>query len=744
MRYAAFASIVWSILVAGSAAWNTNNLQDDAVYLATAEARANWNKDHALRFWATQHGGVYVSPDERTPPNPYLEHVPDRDVVTTDGKPLTLMNPAYMMRQLSQEYAHLYGIKGKITGQILLNPDNAPDAWELAALKQFDRGVQEALEQSTIDGSPYMRMMRPMVMEPGCMKCHGHLGFKVGDIRGGVSVSVPLSPYLEATAKSQNAMLSTHVGVWLLGVGMIGYLTWRGRRREQERKESRQALYESETRYRKLVENAPEVVYSYSLEKGGVYYSPRVFDVLGYTPEHLYEHPRLWHDSIHPDDLPKVNHAIEQAQQGQSFDIEYRIRNADGNLRWIQDRNIIVQGASDTTNIEGLASDITERKVTERALHDSECKFRAIHESSNVTAIVSIDEHGNLALWNPGAARMFGYSEEEIIGQPLSQLIPERYRDAHVHGLARAISTGNYKVIGKTVELHGLHRHGHEFPLELSLGAWKAEDRTYFSAIINDTTERTAYEDGLRQAKEDAEFANAAKTEFLANMSHELRTPLNGIIGFSELMSGQLLGPLSEVYLGYATDIRNSGLHLLELITEILDTSKLESGLLTLNESELYIQELNAPCMRLMQHKASEAEVAVEIDIAGDLPAILADETRIKQILLNLVSNGLKFTPPGGKVLVHASLAEDGALELEVTDTGRGISEGDIAKVLEPFRQVESIMSRSHEGSGLGLAISKQLAELHGGTLTIVSELGAGTTVTVRIPPERVLNTVEA
>ncbi len=218
LQHAALWGLLWSAIVGVSYFWSSTTLDDQAPFLATAEARANWNKDLVFRQWATRHGGLYVKVDERTPPNPYLAHLPNRDVETTNGMQLTLMNPAYMMRQMTEEFEVTYGIKGSITGQILLNPINKPDAWELNTLRAFDNGLKELIEKSDVDGEPYLRLMRPMVMTEGCIKCHGHLGFKEGDIRGGISVSVPLTPYLESSQNSRNAMTATHIFVWLLGL----------------------------------------------------------------------------------------------------------------------------------------------------------------------------------------------------------------------------------------------------------------------------------------------------------------------------------------------------------------------------------------------------------------------------------------------------------------------------------------------------------------------------------------------
>ncbi len=213
--------VTLTLLLGFSYQWNVQNLDDEALRLALAEAKSNWKKDAAFRQWATLHGGVYVTPDERTPPNPNLDHLPDRDVETTGGKKLTLMNPAYMMRQMTEEFEASFKIKGKITGEIQLNPDNRPDEWQRKALRLFAEGQGELVEQTLIDGEPYLRYMKPMYMTEGCVKCHGILGYKEGDLRGGVSVSIPLLPYMQGSAETRQGILVTHAGIWLAGVLMI-------------------------------------------------------------------------------------------------------------------------------------------------------------------------------------------------------------------------------------------------------------------------------------------------------------------------------------------------------------------------------------------------------------------------------------------------------------------------------------------------------------------------------------------
>ncbi|KJU87586.1 Signal transduction histidine kinase [Candidatus Magnetobacterium bavaricum] len=230
-RYTVAAVILWSIIVVISLGWNILNERHKTLELARNEAMANFNKDQALRFWAARHGGIYVPPDDRTPPNPALSHIPDRDIISNFGKKYTLMNPAYMLRQVMQEFGDLYGIKGRITSLKLLNPNNAPDEWEIKALMAFERGVKEVFEINDIKGIPYLRLMRPMIVGQPCLKCHEYQGYKVGDVRGGVGVSVPMTPYYELEKMATITMLLSHSGFWLLGLGAIALVFTRSKRR---------------------------------------------------------------------------------------------------------------------------------------------------------------------------------------------------------------------------------------------------------------------------------------------------------------------------------------------------------------------------------------------------------------------------------------------------------------------------------------------------------------------------------
>jgi signal transduction histidine kinase len=243
----------------------------------------------------------------------------------------------------------------------------------------------------------------------------------------------------------------------------------------------------------------------------------------------------------------------------------------------------------------------------------------------------------------------------------------------------------------------------------------------------------------LAFAKEAAERANAAKSSFLANMSHELRTPLNAVLGFSEIMRDERLGPIgAPIYRVYSRDIHDSGQLLLSLINDILDLSKIEAGKYDLHEETVSVSDIVGRALRLIRTRAAESRIALKAEVDGTLPLLLADQRALQQMLLNLLSNAIKFTPSGGSVTISAR-RRGGRLRLSIADTGIGVADADIEKILSPFGQVENIYSRRYQGTGLGLPMVKLLIELHGGSLSVASALGRGTIVSLDFPASRLL-----
>jgi two-component system cell cycle sensor histidine kinase PleC len=244
----------------------------------------------------------------------------------------------------------------------------------------------------------------------------------------------------------------------------------------------------------------------------------------------------------------------------------------------------------------------------------------------------------------------------------------------------------------------------------------------------------------VRRSKEAAEFANRSKSDFLANMSHELRTPLSAIMGFSEMIRDQMLGPIgTQKYVEYAEDIHRSSEHLKQIINDLLDLSKIEAGKMELRETAVSLPALISDCVRLVRGRAATARVRLRVEARDSLPELRGDQRLLKQILLNLLSNAVTFTPQRGTVTIGARTGETDGVELFVSDTGVGMTAAEIDVALTRFGQVDGMLAHQHQGTGLGLPLARSLAELHGGRLAIRSVPGEGTTVTVTLPSDRVL-----
>ncbi len=263
-------------------------------------------------------------------------------------------------------------------------------------------------------------------------------------------------------------------------------------------------------------------------------------------------------------------------------------------------------------------------------------------------------------------------------------------------------------------------------------------------SLKQEIAERKRAEAELIKAKEAAEAASQAKTTFLANMSHELRTPLNAIIGFSDIMRSQLFGDISPKYTEYAENIYDSGCHLLRIITDILDVSRIEAGKIRLNEAPVDIGNVVASAWRQVEHLAEEGGLHFTAELPEAMPRVLGDERLIKQAVLNLLTNAVKFTPEGGRLGVRVEPQADGDLAIHVSDTGIGIAEEHLDRVVRPFGQVDTSMTRKHDGTGLGLPLTKKFVELHGGRFALASRLGEGTTATILLPAARLLADAEA
>ncbi len=349
-------------------------------------------------------------------------------------------------------------------------------------------------------------------------------------------------------------------------------------------------------------------------------------------------------------------------------------------------------------------------------------------------AIVSVDHDQRIVLFNRQAERLFGYAPDEILGKSLDLLLPEAARATHRRHMARLDgASGERRVMGGRPGIRGLRKDGSEFPAEASVSKLVLGAETFYTAVVRDLTALRATEAELRAAKDQAEAANRAKSEFLANMSHELRTPLNAIIGFSQLIHERVLGDAAlDRYADYAGDILQSGQHLLSLINDILDLSKVEAARLEIASEPVSLREVLQETLGIVRAAAQGKSVTLHHMLSGP-DTVISDRRVLKQIVINLLANAVKFTEAGGAVRVDLDAGRPGTLVVVVADSGIGMSQDTIRQLFRPFFQVDAMHARRYGGTGLGLAIVKRYTELLNGTIDVESELGKGTRMTVRI-----------
>jgi len=460
------------------------------------------------------------------------------------------------------------------------------------------------------------------------------------------------------------------------------------------------------------------------------------------------------------DPTPPLEMQLHSAVQG---DVDVLRRKKDGTF---VDVEIWVSPLNDTEGkLRGtlaLLVDITEKRSVEREVQNLmaeaqearsgmqiERRFRDLLEAAP-DAIIEVDRDGRIVLLNRVTERMFGYTRDELLNRSVDLLIPEDLRGTHGMHRAGYWNHPQTRPMGSGLSLQGQRRDGTRFPVEISLSPVKSEEGFRVTAVIRDTTERNQADDKFRAIQErytrelsatnrelelrnqEIERANRLKSEFLASMSHELRTPLHTVIGFSELLAEELEGPLNEKQKRFVSHIHKDSLHLLDLINDVLDLSKIEAGRVELHPELFDINQAVDETLASIRPQGASKRIRVEKHIEEPV-MVEADRVRFKQILYNLLSNAVKFTPEGGHVIVTAD-SDDGVARITVSDTGIGIPASEHETVFDKFYQVSPTTKGVREGTGLGLAITKHLVEQHGGTISVESEPGKGSRFSFTIP----------
>lgn len=509
-----------------------------------------------------------------------------------------------------------------------------------------------------------------------------------------------------------------------------------------ERKRAEEESRESEERYRALFERSLYAVYVHDFEGRFLDANEATLNLLGYAKEELLS---LNLSSLLGEEQLRVALKDHEEIKQKGFQKEptvYKLRRKDGDFVWVETEGSLIYQQGKPYAIQGIVRDVTERKRADEEIRRVAGDLRRLIDTANAP-IFGIDSKGLVNEWNQKVTEMTGYSKDEVLGRNLVEdFITEDYKEPVKEVLDRA--------------LKGEETANFEFPLYAKKGGrilillnstTRRDVSGNVSGVVGigqDITELDAYRTEmdtlvekrtreLTQAKQAAEVANRTKSEFLANMSHELRTPLNSIIGFSQVMLDGLTGSMTDDQKEYLNDIVESGRHLLSLINDILDLSKVEAGKMELELSGFSMKDLLEESLVMFKERAAKHHITLESDIPADIGDITADERKTKQVIFNLLSNATKFTPDGGRVGI-VGRRKDKELQITVWDTGIGIAKKDISKLFESFQQLESALIKKTPGTGLGLSLSKKFVELQGGRIWVESEKGKGSRFTFTIP----------
>ncbi len=488
-----------------------------------------------------------------------------------------------------------------------------------------------------------------------------------------------------------------------------------------------------------LLEASPDALIALNLDGTILYWSAGAEGVYGYTKEEAIG-MRL-DDLIVPPELTGDSEQITRETIDSGAAVHETLRHKkDGSTIYV---NVTAKAVrAQNGDVEFVAEnhkDVTPLKVSNHGKM-LEARYSGLLESVP-DAIVMVNKTGRIVLVNGQAEELFGYSRDELLGKPVEELLPKRYRDGHVAHRTRYFSELKTRSMGAGLELFANRKDGAEIPVEISLSPLRTAEGVFAMTAIRDITDRKKLQEELRKTNEElqqqnlsAQQANRLKSEFLANMSHELRTPLNGIIGFAEIMHDEKVGPISPDHKEYLHDILTSARHLLQLINDVLDLSKVESGKFEFMPENIDPVILVGEVRDIVRTLAAKKRIKLQTEIHPSLSSIEGDARSLKQILYNYISNALKFTPEEGEVKVSIMPQDAGDFRIEVADTGIGIRPEDLNRLFVEFQQLDTSSTEQYAGTGLGLALTKRIVEAQGGHVGVKSTPGKGSIFYATLP----------
>lgn len=737
-RVAWLMALAWTLISAGFlifSVWsNTRIFQQGLIDIA----RTHFKHDLAFRKWGTLHGGVYVPITEKTPPNPYLTSIPERDIETPSGKKLTLLNPAYMVRQLFENFSAEYEANEHITSLQPLNPKNAPDAWEKKALTFFNEGQTEVIEFVNINSSRHLRLMQPLLIQEGCLKCHAHQGYKLGDVRGGISITLPAAPMEASKNKVNHSTMLGLGGLWLLG---LGSLFWGHRSlvaRAQERDRITEAWQNTYNRYADAQRIAHLGHWELNLQTNTLQWSEEVFHIFAKDKNTFTPTVDTFIEAIHPDDRERVMLTYTRSvQEKTAYYCEHRLLMPDGSLKHVREQGETFYAPTGSPLYSlGTALDITQHKNLELSLKKSEQRLELALKGAKL-GLWDWNITTGEVIFNERWAEMLGYERDEI--------------EPHVQSWEQLLHPDDAATVQETLAAH-LNGRTPFYEVECRLrsrnGEWKwiydigrVVDRDPSGkalravGIHQDVTERHHLTEQIVQQER-----LAAVGQLAAGIAHDFNNTLTSILGFAQILHYSPEIPASAK--DNLAVIISSSQRASHLVRQMLDFSRKSIR----SPKQLDLVPFTKEVVKFLRSAIPESiDIRLEI-LPGDY-LVHADPVQIQQMLTNLALNARDaMSATGGALKIVLSNNQitgktfcvtcnypisGNWITIEVSDTGTGLAPEHLPHIFEPFFTTKEV----GKGSGLGLAQVHGIVKQHGGHVKVDSVPGQGATFTVFLPP---------
>jgi PAS domain S-box-containing protein len=732
---------LWTGCIAASLLWNLYEQREKILEMARKSAQITFENDVLYRRWAARQGGVYVPVSEHTPPNPYL-HVPDRDMTTSSGLSLTLVNPAYMIRQVNEMAADIRGSQSHLTSLKPIRPENSPDPWETAALKSFERGVKEVSSVEKIADEEYMRLMRPFVAEKACLKCHALQGYKEGDIRGGISVSVPMAPLSAIERPLIKKISLAHLLLWIVGMAGI-VISKRGLQRQIFARERAEAvLSESENKLRIVADFTYDWEYWRSMDDRFLYVSPSCERITGHAREEFIRDPGLYSRIIHPDDRERVLTHLREDRFGQQLcELEFRIVRRDGQERWIGHAcQPVLDANGQSLGRRASDRDITGRKRMEQALRESEEDLNRAQAVAQ-TGSWRLNVRRNELLWSDETYRIFGIpvrtpltyetflasvhlEDRECVDQKwAAALRGETYDMEH-----RIVVGDAVKWVRERAELE-FNKQG-----VLLGGFGTVQDITAVKQAEQTLQQRTLE---LQQLTDTLEQRVRERTEELADANKALRQLSIKLLSAHEEERKRIAGELHDTIgaclsgikfkvedtlqrIGRKADVEAKSL---EMIVPVIQEAVEECRRIQMDLRPSMLDDLGLlPTLSWFSRRFQTIYSGIRVDQEVRIEESEVPDS-LKTVIYRVTQEALNNVAKHSKAdLARLRLRKiDGGMEVTVEDNGQGF---DLEKALD----AESARR------GLGLTSMRERTELSGGSFHIESIEGKGTIIRARWP----------